>query len=61
MTHKVNQDRKFGSAICYVHIRYKGLDHLFTEDQMAVAYERAKKNPEDLPKRYPWWQFWRYV
>ena len=51
MTHRVNTKRKFGEAGCYIHVVIDGKDALLTEDQAAVAIERAKRQPEDVPRR----------
>lgn len=57
--HKFNTQRKFGEASCYIHAEIEGRDVLFTEDQVAVAVERAKRQPEDIPPRpRPLWNYW---
>ena len=60
--HKFNSQRKFGEASCYIYARINGRHALFTEEQVAVAVERARRQPEDVPKpsrsrRLPWWQW----
>jgi hypothetical protein len=49
-----NSNRKFGSANYYYHVKIKRgdivVDGLLTETEVNNAEERAKKNPEDLPK-----------
>ena len=50
-----NQERKFGAAVEYNHLRVqfpKGAERhlLFTDFIIKRAIERAKKNPEDLPR-----------
>ena len=59
-----NKQRKFGSANFYYpclvedfngHVR----PALFTQEQLADALQRAKANPEDVPKllgKQPWWR-----
>lgn len=57
--HKFNTQRKFGEANCYIHAKIEGRDALFTEDQVKVAVERARRQPEDIPRPLrPWWKFW---
>ena len=57
--HKFNTKRRFGESQCYVHVKIDGRDALFTEDQIKVAYERASREPEDVPKSpRPWWKLW---
>lgn len=56
--HRINTKRRFGEAGCYVFARIDGKPALFTEDQIKVALDRAKRQPEDLPRR-KWWQFWQ--
>lgn len=58
-----NTGRKFGSnqvyhpaTICSAFIGDRPA--LFTHDQLQDAMARAKINPEDVPKRSPWWKFW---
>lgn len=51
----VNKDRKFGAASEYNHLRVQLEDKtelhlLFTDSEIQRALDRAKKNPEDLPK-----------
>ena len=48
--HRVNTDRKFGSAHCYVYARIDGRDVLLTEHQFTEGKLRARVNPEDLPR-----------
>lgn len=56
---RANSDRKFGSGASYyvAHMDDAGTLRplLFTEDQIAVALERANNNPEDVapPARLP--------
>ena len=59
-----NKLGKFGSAPYYwvtenpVEIEEYGKGYLmFTEQEIKNAIARAKKNPEDWPKK-PWWKFW---
>lgn len=62
---QANTDRKFGSGGSYycAHIDDGGTLRplLFTEDQIAVALERANNNPEDVapPARLPFSQWLR--
>jgi hypothetical protein len=52
-----NKNQKFGAAKKYIAIQVENEDGkgekclLFTEHQLKVAEERAKKNPEDLTKK----------
>lgn len=52
-----NKDRKFGSAESYIAVQVEDADGtnerciLFTQDEINKAYERAKKNPEDLTEK----------
>lgn len=52
-----NTDRKFGSALSYIAVQVEDADGgnerciLFTQNEINKAYERAKKNPEDLTKK----------
>ena len=51
-----NTDRKFGAnenyyAIWTENSKKKELCLLFTKHQLLTAKERAKKNPEDIPKK----------
>jgi hypothetical protein len=50
-----NKGRKFGAASEYNHLRVQFEDNtelhlLFTDSEIRRAIDRAKKNPEDLPK-----------
>jgi hypothetical protein len=50
-----NQDKERNASYKYNHIRVQFPDGeevslLFTDHQIQEAYQRAKKNPEDLPK-----------
>lgn len=50
-----NKDKHFAANSEYFHIRVQKEDGeeislLFTERELSVAKERARKNPEDLPK-----------
>lgn len=50
-----NKERKFGSAEEYVFLRIQtedGLESplLFTANEIEIAFSRAKRNQEDLPK-----------
>lgn len=62
LTEKVkNKDRRFGSAAEYfpvmVHTEIGDQkEALFTADQIRVAVDRAKENPEDLPRKS--WLAW---
>lgn len=50
-----NKEFRFGQTShyypCIVHTRHGEEPALFTLDQIQVAIERARDNPEDLPKR----------
>ena len=59
-----NTARKFGSAQDYypaiVHLPNVTRPALFTEEQVMQAIERARQNPEDVPRpslleRLRWW------
>lgn len=59
-----NTARKFGSAQDYypamVHLPNVSRPALFTEEQIMDAIERARQNPEDVPRpslweRLAWW------
>lgn len=57
----VNLDRKFGSDLYYIPVTIIDRDGvkrqgLMTHSQLDVAIERARQNPEDLPKRKSFWQ-----
>jgi hypothetical protein len=59
-----NQARRFGAAGEYhpVFIRNdfgRWQPCLLTDDQIKVGIERARTNPEDVPKRTRWWEFWK--
>lgn len=56
MTVVKNKDRKFGSALKYIHIRHQGRDFLLTENEWDIARQRALQNKEDIPARKRWWQ-----
>jgi len=58
--HRVNTQRKFGEALCYIHLRIDGVDYLMTEDAMAEGRGRAQRQPEDVPRppKKHWWKFW---
>lgn len=34
------------------------IEMLFTDAELAIAIDRAEKNPEDWPWNRPWWMFW---
>lgn len=51
-----NKDKKFGAADEYYAVwveNPKGKEYplLFTERELKAAFERAEKNPEDIPKK----------
>tara|TARA_R110000796_G_scaffold245320_1_gene369488 strand:+ start:1328 stop:1546 length:219 start_codon:yes stop_codon:yes gene_type:complete len=51
-----NKDKKFGSADEYYAVwveNPKGDEYplLFTERELKAAFERAEKNPEDIPQK----------
>ena len=52
-----NKDRKFGSALSYIAVQVEDEDGgnerciLFTQDEIQVAHDRAKKNKEDLTEK----------
>jgi hypothetical protein len=50
-----NRDRRFGSAAYYWIIPALGGDLLATDAEVVHMRERARKNPEDLP-RLSWWR-----
>lgn len=57
----VNEKRKFGSNVNYyaTYIKFKGdtCAVLFTLDELKVAINRSRLNPEDLPKlKRNWFQ-----
>lgn len=49
-----NKLRKFGETRFYYFLRTDNNVYLFTENQLKVAHERAKRNREDIIKRR-WW------
>ena len=54
-----NTERKFGAATiyypCFVQTRDGFKAALFTGEDIRAAMKRADANPEDLPKRSPWY------
>jgi len=61
MTNKINskiqvgnKGRKFGAATKYVYCEIDNEPALFTTKQLILAKLRARKNPEDLPKKSFW-------
>ena len=61
MKPETNKNREFGSAPEYYYAKVNGKHALFTESQIAVATERAKANPEDIPSplQVLWWRLFR--
>lgn len=53
----VNKDRRFGSATHYYPCLIDGTPALFTEEQLQVAQERARRNPEDMPEDTSFWDW----
>ena len=48
-----NKEQTVNSAEYYYYIQSPdGTDYLFTENHVAQAVERARKNPEDIPSHY---------
>lgn len=50
-----NSERKFGEALKYFPVKIIDTDDnvewgMFTENEIQIAIERAKKNKEDIPK-----------
>ena len=54
-THRINTERRFGEAACYVYVVIDGKPAMLTEEQVRIGHQRAKRHPEDLPRR-TWWQ-----
>ena len=50
-----NYDRRFGSDLFYFPCMIDMVPALFTKNQLEEALKRAKRNPEDIPKRSFWW------
>ena len=44
----INKERKFGSALDYYALKAGSKKYLFTQDQLDVAEQRGKDNPEDF-------------
>lgn len=49
-----NTARKFGEDVVYYPCMVDGEPHLFTENQLKVAHERALSNVEDIPGKTFW-------
>lgn len=61
-TCRVNTQRRFGEAGCYVYVEIDGVPALLTEDAVEVGKARAKRQPEDLPKwRLRWLRVRRWL
>lgn len=59
-----NTQRKFGAATEYYPVRLEGFDFpysLMTLGQIEDGMERAKKNPEDLPKPSLWQRLCKWL
>ncbi len=41
---------------CIVYREGRKMPALFTENQLLSAIHRASRNPEDIPKKIPWWK-----
>lgn len=56
-----NTARKFGAAQHYypamVHLPNVSRPAMFTEEQVMEAIERARQNPEDVPRPTAWEKF----
>ena len=46
-----NKDKKFGAADWVENPKGKEYPLLFTERELKAAFERAEKNPEDIPQK----------
>jgi len=56
-----NKERKFGACLEYVPVMIKvdgkSKEALFTMNELQVAIDRAKRNPEDIPEDQTFWGY----